>query len=134
MRVDQFSTSVVVDDRPLGVFDAHEGGVVSAEEQKYRPGGMKPQKSLGGYPSTDNVTVRKLYEPNDVDIVRWLRGLVGKATAVITKQPLDVDGNPFGKPDVFTGKLQRVAAPDHDSNDSGPALFEIEVSTEGTVG
>lgn len=135
MRTDQFAVSVTVDDQPLGVFDTFDGGETSAEETKYKPGGMQPQKSLGGSATTENVTVARLYElARDHDLVRWLRSRVGKANVTASKQPLDVDGNPQGKPDVFTGKLQRVTAPAHDSEDTGAARFEIEISTEGTVG
>lgn len=135
MREDQFAVTVTADDRPLDLFDKFSGGVASAEETKYKPGGMRPQRSLGGSSTIDNVTVSRLYElARDHDLVRWLRSRVGKAQMTVAKQPLDVDGNPWGKPDVYTGKLQRVTAPDHDSESSSAALFELEISTEGTVG
>lgn len=136
MRVDQFAVSVTIDDRPLGIFDVFDGGETDSEETKYKPGGMQPQKSLGGSTTTENVTLRRLYDKDrgDPDLVRWLRTRAGKGRSVVAKQPLDVDGNPFGKADVYTGTLKRVAAPGHDSEDSGPALFELEVSTEGSVG
>lgn len=135
MRTDQFAVTVAVDDTPLGVFDTWDGGDTSAEEIKYKPGGMSPQKSLGGSATTDNVTVARLYElARDHDLARWLRSRVGKGAVTASKQPLDVDGNPWGKPEVITGKLQRVTTPNHDSEDNGAARFELEISTEGTVG
>lgn len=137
MREDQFAVTITIDGEPLGIFDKFDGGETSAEETKYKPGGMQPQKSLGGSSTTDNITVSRLVDNVDREdsaLVKRLRPRVGKAECVASQQPLDIDGNPFGKPDVFTGKLQRVAGPGHDSEGSGPSLFELEISTEGTVG
>lgn len=134
MREDQLAVTVIVDDEPIGIFDKLDGGETTAEETKYKPGGMRPQKSLGGSATTANVTVSRLYELEDHDLVRRLRNKVGKVEAVASAQPLDVDGNPFGKPDVYRGKLQRVAPGAHDSESSAARLFELEISTEGTVG
>lgn len=135
-REDQYAVSVSVDGEPLGVFDKFSGGETSSEETKYKPGGMVPQRSLGGSASTDNVTVSRLYdlERGDNDLVKRLRPRTGRGIVVVSKQPLDVDGNPFGKPDVYTGKLQRIKAPDHDSESTSAGIWEMEVSTEGTVG
>lgn len=135
MREDQFAVTVAVDDEPLGVFDTFDGGDTTAEETKYKPGGMQPQKSLGGSAMTENVTIARLYErERDVELAKRLRSRVGKANATVSKQTLDTDGNPWGKPEVFTGILQRVTTPNHDSESTSAARFEMEISTEGTVG
>lgn len=135
MRADQHAATVVVDGTPLGVFDTVEGGAVDSEEAKYRPGGMGPQQSLGGFVSVDNVTVGRLYElGRDHDLVRWLTNRAGKARVTVVDQFLDTDGNPFGKPYIYTGTLKTVNKPPADSNSSDASVWTIVVSTEGTVG
>lgn len=134
-RQDQHSITVSVDDRDLGVWDKRSGGAVDSEETKYRPGGLASTISLGGSVTVDNVTLQRLYDlGRDHALMPWLRSRVGKGQVTVTDQPLDVDGNAFGRPDVYTGVLKRVTPPDADSESSDAALVEIEVSTSGTVG
>lgn len=134
-RSDQYAVSVSIDGTPLGVFDTFGGGAVDSQETKYRPGAMSTEVSLGGTRTVGNVTVGRLYDlARDHDLVRWLMGRAGRGRATITKQPLDTDRNPFGRPLVYTGKLKTVTPPDHDSNDSNPSVWTMEISTEGDVG
>lgn len=135
MRQDQWANTVTIDGRPLGVWDTLAGGDVDADETKYRPGGMAPQKSLGGPPTTNNVTLGRLLDREDWDFMHSLMASrVGKADVVVARQPLDTDGNPFGRPLVYRGVLQNVNPGDTDSNSSDAQVWEIVVSTEGSVG
>lgn len=116
----------------LGVFDKMTGGGLDSDETKYKPGGMVPPVSLGGSKTTDNVVVSRLYRlARDHDIVQMLFNGVGKAKMVITKQPLDADGNVYGKPIVYNGTLKRCTPPEHDSESSAAALIELEMTPEG---
>lgn len=129
-REDQFSVSVVVDGRNLGVFDTKTGGEVDSEELKYRPGGMAQQVSLGGFVNVGNVTVGRLFDlSRDLPNVPFLNNRVGKADVNAVVQHLDVDGNPFGKPYSYSGKLKQFTLPDHNSQSSDAALFELEISS-----
>jgi hypothetical protein len=120
---------------PTGTWDAHEGGAVTAEDLKYSPGGMAPQVSLGGRAVTENIVLRRLYDPDrDHNAIHLWISWVGKASCVVTKQLLDVDGNAFGRPLVYRGKLIRVTPPNHDSESNTAARLEVEISTAGTVG
>lgn len=135
MREDQFDVTVTVAGVPLGTYDGLTGGAKEAEESKYKPGGMAPEVSLGGSASVENVVVRRLFRQGRDD---GLQGLflaeVGRPdNAIVSKQPLDRDGNAFGRPLVYTGSLQRFAPSDHDSNSSDAAVYELEVSTSGEV-
>lgn len=133
-RQDQAQITVTIDGRPLGVFDKRGGGGTDSEETKYRPGGMAPQKSLGGATTTENVTVERLYErERDHELCRWVRTRCGRATVVVSEQPLDDDGNPWGTPLVWRGKLKATNSPERDSEANGAATWTIEVSTEGSV-
>lgn len=133
-RVDQYNATVSLDGVSLGTFDKVEGGAVDSEEFKYRPGGMAPQISLGGYRMVENITVSRLFVlSRDLPLQPLLIARVGKGDVTITKQSLDVDGNPFGKPLVYIGKLKTFTPPNHDSESNDAALFELEISTAGTV-
>lgn len=135
MRQDQWANTVTIDGVAWGVWDTLGGGEVEAEETKYRPGGMAAEVSLGGYTSVGNLTLGRLltkaqWEP----MATLMRTKVGKATVSVSRQPLDVDGQPFGKPLVYSGTLMNVTPGDTDSNSSDAQVWEITVSTVGTVG
>lgn len=133
-RVSQYDVSVSIDGNNLGTFDKMSGGNIDSEELKYRPGAMQPQISLGGSVTVGNVTVSRLYDHSrDHTSVPFLKGRVGKGVAVVRKQPLDVNGAPFGNPIVYTGKLKALNLPEPDSESDDAALMELEVSTSGMV-
>jgi len=133
-REDQYRVTVTVKyggtERDLGVFDSLTGGEVDSEESKYHPGGLQEPVSLGGRKTVGNVTVSRLF-----DLVRdrpdqgWLIGAVGKADVTVTKTSLDPDGNAYDAPLVYNGKLKAFTPPDHDSESSDPAKFELEISS-----
>jgi hypothetical protein len=134
MRADQFNVTCVVDGQDLGTFDKFAGGEVDSEETRYRPGAMGAPISLGGAVTVNNVTISRLFDLNrDGGIVHWLISRAGKGKVTINKQPLDVDGNAFGRPLVYTGMLKQITSPEHDSESSDAALIELEVVPAGTV-
>lgn len=133
-REDQYNVTVSASysgtTKDLGTFDKLTGGEIDSEESKFRPGGLKEQISLGGSRSVSNVNVSRLYDlARDHGNAGWLIGGVGKADVVVTKQPLDVDGNAYGRPIIYKGKLKKFTPPDHDSESSNAAMFELEVSS-----
>ena len=130
----QYAVTAVLDGQPLGVFDSFSGGGVDSEELKYRPGGMAEEISLGGQRMVENVTIARLYDlVRDHAQVPQLIARVGKGEVVVSKQPLDTDGNVFGRPLVYRGKLKRVTPPEHDSTSNDAATIELEVSTVSQV-
>lgn len=134
MRQDQWSNTVTIDGNPLGVWDTLSGGDVEAEETKYRPGGMQPQVSLGGTTSVNNVTLSRLLDKEDWPFMHNLMASrVGKANVTVSRQPLDINGNPMGRPLVYRGTLQNVNPGDTDSNSSDAQTWTIVVSTEGNI-
>jgi hypothetical protein len=135
-RQDTYSVTVAIDDVDTGIWDKMSGGGVDSAETKYKPGGLADQVSLGGSQETANLTISRLY---DLDrdhngLVKDLLAKAGKATAVVSKQPLDRDGVPFGDPIVYTGMLKACNPPEVDSESSDAGMLEIEVSTEGAIG
>lgn len=129
-RVDQYSVTASVDGTTLGTFDKLSGGEIDSEETKYKPGAMAPQVSLGGSVTVNNVTIQRLYRlDRDLPQLPLLKSRVGKGKVTVTKQSLDVDGNPFGTPLVYRGVLKQLTFPDADSESSSAAMVQLEVSS-----
>ena len=137
-RQDMYSVSVRIDWPglgDLGVFDTFKGGEADSDEQKYRPGGMAPPVSLGGAVTMGNITIERLYVlERDHVIAHSLYAATGVATVTVSKQPLDFNKVPYGRPLVYVGKLKKVNPPQHDSTSSDPGLLELEFVPTGTVG
>lgn len=135
-RKDMFLVTVQVDGvGDLGVFDTMTGGEVDSDEQKYRPGGMAPPVSLGGAVTMGNVVLERNFDlERDGPIMHALMAAAGVAGITASKQPLDLNKVPYGRPLVYTGKLKQAAPPDHDSTSSDPALLHLEFVPSGTVG
>lgn len=134
MRNDQYAVTVNVDGEPLGIFDTQGGGEADSEESLYHPGGMQGAVSLGGRQTVSAITVGRLYDlGRDHDLVRRLMNKRGKARASVSRQPLDVDGNPYGAPFVFSGTLKTVTLPDVDSESNDAAVWTMTITTESSI-
>src|SRR5262245_20075927 len=134
MRQDQYDVKVSVDGRDLGTWDKLTGGEIDSEETTYKPGGMGARISLGGSVNVGNVTVSRLYDHAKVHtIVHWLISRVGKGNVTVKKQPLDINGNAFGRPLAYTGRLKQVNPPEVDSEASDASQLELEITPVGTV-
>jgi len=133
-RADQYAVSLTIGGTDFGVWDSMDGGEVDSNESKFAPGGMAPEVSLGGKQTVGNIKVKRLYDLNrDHTVMPYLMGAAGKVDVIVTKQPLDVDGNAFGRPLVYRGKLKTVTPPNHDSTSSDPSMLELEISSAATV-
>lgn len=133
-REDQYNVTVEVSyngvAKSLGTFDKMTGGEIDSEESIFHPGGMAQAISLGGRVNVGNVTVSRLYDlARDHAIAGFLLGGVGKAEVTVTKTSLDVDGNAYGTPFVYQGKLKAFTPPEPDSESSDPAMFDLEISS-----
>lgn len=133
-RKDQYDVKLSVDGTDLGTWDTLTGAEIDSDETTYKPGAMGARVSLGGSTNIGTVVVGRLFDlTRDLSVVHWLISRVGKGSAVISKQSLDVDGNVFGRPLVYTGKLKKVTPPEVDSASSDAALIELEITPTGTV-
>jgi hypothetical protein len=135
-RKDQFNVTASIDGiGNMGTFDSMTGGEVDSDEQKYRPGGMAAPVSLGGAVTMGNVVIARLaLLDRDYPILHKLLSLAGIANITVTKQPLDDNKTPYGRPLVYTGKVKTVTPPEHDSTSSDPALLTIEFVPTGSIG
>lgn len=111
-------------------FDKMDGGDVTAKETKYRPGnGTNDEVSLGGATSVSNITVTALMTYSMYQQLTWLMNQTGKATMVVTKQPLDVDGAAFGKALIYKGILDGVTPPKTDSSSDAAGTLALVQSS-----
>lgn len=122
-------------DRPIikGIWDKKTGGQVDSEESIYHPGAMADPVSLGGRKNVENLVLSRLCRiGRDWSVIPTLVAVVGKADVTVADQPLDFDGNASGiNPLTYRGTLKRVTPPEADSESSGAAMIEIEVTVEG---
>jgi hypothetical protein len=122
----QSLVTLVVNGKPIGVFQTRSGGETTAEISKYRPGGGAAQKARRGQREHGDVTVSREWErERDLIIERDLRLLCGRAKASVTDQPLDEDGVVFGKPVTYTGVLMSVNGGDSDSDSDDGKTLEV---------
>lgn len=136
-RQDQSAVTLTIDGRDLGIWAKLSGGEIDSEELQFKPGAMGASISLGGSVQVGELTLSKLYElavfQSGDDLIHWLIMRVGKGNCVAARQPLDPDGNAYGAPLVYTGKLKTVTPPELDSESSDAALVELAITPNGTV-
>lgn len=116
----------------FGIWDQLDGGEVDSDDTKYYPGGMEDPVALGGKRMAGNVTLSRLYRlERDHGHLNTLLVAAGKSDAQVIKHTLDLDGNVYGKPLTYNGKLKRCTPPPHNSEGTGPAKVEIEITIDG---
>lgn len=116
------------------VIDKMTGGGATATDTKYRPAnGLANQLSLGGQVTVENATCSALYENTfDTDLL-WLIAMSGRASIVLAKQPIDVNGAANGTALAYPGRLLDVKPPPTDSESSAAAMIEFTISTVGPI-
>ncbi|MBB3041023.1 hypothetical protein [Nocardioides soli] len=124
--------TVTVDGRPLGVFDTLTGGEPTAEVPKHRPGGMTQERSYPGLPSFGDLTVgRELDQQRDLELYRSLVNRVGRASFTVSRQLLDENGAPVGRPITYIGRLSAMTDPEADSNSNDPSMWQMTAVITG---
>lgn len=127
----QYLITANVGGRDLGVYDTMKGGDVQTKSAMHRPGGMGPEKSYRSLPTYSTITVTRVLErERDWELLRWLQDQSGGVRAQITKQPLDEQGNAWGTPMTWSGRLLGVKGGDADSTSSNPLMYDFEVDPE----
>lgn len=117
--------------RQLGVFDKRTGGDTAVTAAKHRPGGWTTEKSYATLPTYADVVVSRVYERDrDHELVRSLINGSGRYMCTVVEQPLDPDGNAWGSPITWRGRLGQVKPGDYDSTSSAVRMFEVTISIE----
>lgn len=118
--------TLVVDGRSFGVFETLSGGEVSAEVVKSRPGGMAGEKSHAVLPTYGDVVAgRELDLQRDLELYRSLLGRTGRAPVSASKQYLDENGAPVGRPLTYTGRLSNMTDPEADSASTDLSTWQL---------
>src|SRR5881409_510569 len=99
-RKDLVRTTASVDGKPLGEFRTFTGGGLTSADIKSPRGAGQTEVARGGRKTVENVTISR-EDQGEVDL-HWLAARRGRARMVVTRQPLDDDGNPRGKAITYT--------------------------------
>jgi hypothetical protein len=130
-RQDTWLISCVLEGRDLGIWDTSDGGEKDSDENKYPPGGMLAEISLGGRPSVGELTVSRYYDATrDHPLFSFYNRHVGAGRGSVGFTPLDFHGNPQGPPFVYSGTLKTFTPPTVDSTSQDAAMVELHFTVE----
>lgn len=117
------------------LFDRFDPGSASVPTSTYTPGGGRGAIALAGLAAdTRELTLTRTWQrERDTEDVRWLRGKIS-AECSVADQRLDGDGNPTGKPDIYTGLITGVGTGSTDASSAEPRELTVTVVSDGVVG
>lgn len=133
-RKDQILTTVILGAPfgPIGAFKTFSGGGAQASSLKSRRAAGQGQVERGGPKTVTNVTVGR-EDDGTLDLTA-LSAYISRLRATVVRQPLDDDGNAFGKPRTAAGKLLEVNPGDGDADDSGTLdVFTLVIGCDSTI-
>jgi hypothetical protein len=107
-----------------GKFDVHDPIEVKAEIIRHRDGGSPTEDLIASPPSTQPITVKRLYKAERDQPLRALRTQTG-ADATLGQQDLDVAMNAFGPIDAVSGKFMGIKGGDGDSSGNDKRWIEL---------
>lgn len=131
-----FQATVTVNGKSYGKFDLFEGGDNTSESTKHASSSFVGRRAALGSPAElSDVTVGRFFQyDRDHDVARELDPLVGLGEMAVSKQPLDANGSPFGRPRVYTGVLQGVMYPEFNVDSNDLSMLRLMMTCDGTVG
>lgn len=131
-RQNQFSATLVVGNRDLGLWAALEGGEMDADDNLHYPGAMTPPVSLGSVSNVGNVTLRKLEADLTDDDLAFLIDVQGTPTlGVATKQRLNAANQSTRRPLAYRGTVKTVTPATYDSTSNDAAQIEVVLTVTG---
>lgn len=117
--------------KSTGIWDKKDGGEIDSDENKYKPGAMAQEISLGGTVTVGNVTFSRYYDwIRDDSLLPWLKNGVGKARGALGVQMLDVNGAPQGALMTYGGTLKTLTPPELDSTSNDAAIWSMEFTCD----
>jgi len=133
-RQDTWMITVILDGKDLGIWDTSDGGEKDSDENKYNPGGMVGEISLGGRPTIGELTVSRYYDwQRDLAIFAYINSRVGSGRGTIGFQAMDFNGNPQGPPFKYTGTLKTFTPPVSDSSSQDAAMVELHFTCDALL-
>ena len=140
-RSDQFSIGLTVEGLPEGKltdnipWDSCEGGDQTVEGQTYLPGGMKPQRSLGGIPKRSPLTIKRIWSTQTLEFFKALDQAAGQAVCKVTITTLGSNRQAVpGAPVIsYTGTLGTVTRPNYGSETAEKAFLQVMVDCDGEL-
>lgn len=128
MNQSDYLVSVTVNGSPTGVWDSMSGGEVTADVGKRYAGGSQTPEVKRARKVVGDLTIsRGFNKTRDDDLLTTLLNVAGRADVTVTRQPLDVDGVPFGKPRIYNGRLSGVNLGDVAADSDDDSTLEITV-------
>lgn len=131
MLQSQWRTIVKIDGKDLGDWDSFNGGEKQNEVVAHRPGGFRAERKYAAPARYQDVTIGRVYE-TDRDherVVSWIQSLE-PARAEILRQPLDPDGRPFGRSQIYRGWVSNIDPGEADSDNDALSELELTVSVD----
>jgi hypothetical protein len=126
-RQDTIRTTATIRGVPLGEFRTFSGGELTSADVKSATAAGQTERSRGGRKTVGNVTIsREAVAADRWDLYTSQRGKPDQL--VVTRQPLDDDFNPKGKPFVYVCTLVRAAPGGGDLGGDGLDDTELEGS------
>lgn len=130
-REDTWTVTLLLDGKDEGIWDKKEGGEADSEELKYPPGGMADEISMGGHKTYGNVTISRYCDwARDWPKVPFWMNAAGSIRGTIGQQPMDVNGNPQGKPLTYSGTMKTCTPPEPDSTGTDEGRIEMEFTID----
>jgi hypothetical protein len=111
----------------LGSWQTRKGGETTVNPATFREGGMGPLRTIAALPTYTDLTLTRVYTKADVETCADLIQQSGRVQCSVTEQPLDEEGNAFGAPRVYRGRVTSVKPGDYDANSDVARMWEIDV-------
>jgi hypothetical protein len=127
-----FQVTASCDGRDLGRFNTKTGGDITSDiTGRWTADGWEV---TAGRPMIGDITFgRGFNKERDHELIRWLDTKVGGGRLVLNVQPLDEEGNVWGKPRTGTGRLKESHHGDIDSSSNEPQDWELVGTMETWV-
>jgi hypothetical protein len=110
-----------------------EGAENVVEGVTVLPGGMAPQRALGGIAKRGPATVKKLWSEPMILIFKQLDELAGSGVITITYTVLNTNKTATTYSDTYTGVMGTVSRPNYDAKTSEPAYLTVAADLDGPI-
>jgi hypothetical protein len=134
-RTDQASIGVTVAGiaLPEGSWDVLEGAENTVEGVTALPGGMGPQRAMGGIPKRGPATVKKLWSEPLVLVFKQLDALAGQGGITIIYTVMNANKTATVFTETYTGVMGTVERPNYDAKTAEPAYLTIHADLDGEL-